>query len=311
LRGVQRLIRWLAVLLVVLLHGAAAMAQELERAVLELVVNGSNSGEVFVLLRDGDVLVPLKSLRDAGLVRLDVTTEEHEGVEHVSLRTASPPLAFEFDDRALTVSVFAPPSVLALATVDLANRPPADVRYESSPSAYFNYAPRLVDGTGFQAFGEVGASLGPALAETSATYSDYGGATRLASRVTFDDRKHLRSAIIGDSFVSAGPLGGALVIGGLSFVRNYELDPYLVKIPRLGYTGRAMSPSTVDVYVNDVLVRRVPVEPGEFELTNVTPVSGAGTTRYVIRDAYGREQRLESTYYASSSVLAEGFSEYS
>jgi outer membrane usher protein len=62
--------------------------------------------------------------------------------------------------------------------------------------------------------------------------------------------------------------------------------------------------------VNDVLVRRVPVQPGEFHLTNITPLVGAGTTRYVIRDAYGQEQRLEWSYYGSSGVLAAGLSEY-
>ncbi|MEO8181809.1 MAG: hypothetical protein ABI895_23495, partial [Deltaproteobacteria bacterium] len=128
--------------------------------------------------------------------------------------------------------------------------------------------------------------------------------------MSYDDRAHLRSAVLGDSFLSAGALGGALTLGGLAWSRKYALDPYLVKLPRLGYTGSTLSPSTVDVYVNDTLVRRVAVDPGEFQLSNITPVTGAGTTRYVLRDAYGQEQRLESGYYSSAGVLAQGLSEY-
>lgn len=301
---------FLAALFGVLAASVVAIAADLQRAVLELIVNGSPHGDVFVFLREGDVLVPLEALRLAGLSRLKIRTEQHGGIEHVSLRAASPPLSFVFDEAALTISVMAPPRVLARTRIDLSASGPADMRYAYNPSFFVNYAPRLVDGRFFQVFGETGLSLGSALAETSAAWDSERGATRLTSRALFDDRKHLRTAALGDSFVSAGPLGGAMMLGGLSVTRNYELDPYLVKVPRLGLTGSAMAPSTLDVYVNDVLVRRVPVQPGEFELANLAPVTGAGTARYVLRDAYGQEQRVESSYYASSSVLAPGMSEY-
>ena len=156
------------------------------------------------------------------------------------------------------------------------------------PQRFVNYAPRLIDGRYFSIFGDLGLSLGAARAETSATWDTDRGGTRLLSSATFDDRKHLRSAAVGDSLVSAGPLGGSLLIGGVSIARNFGLDPYLVKIPRLGYTGSAMAPSTLDVYVNDILVRRVPVQPGQFDLANIVPSAGAGVTRYVLRDATAR-----------------------
>lgn len=282
--------------------------QALDRAVLELVVNSTARGEVFVLLRQNDILVPIETLRDAGLVRLRAPTEEHDGVAHVSLHAAG--LPFDYDERALTLTITAPPAVLSRATVDLSAPPTQDLRYDSNPSAFLNYAPRLSDGRHFQAFAEAGFSAGSFLAESSATYTPERGPTRLVTRATYDDRAHLRTATLGDTFVSAGALGGAVSLGGLALTRNYGLDPSLVKIPRLGYTGSALSPSTVDVYVNDVLVRRAPLDAGEFQLTNITPLAGAGTTRYVLRDAYGQEQRLESSYYSSSSVLAVGLSEF-
>lgn len=306
----RRVLVLVVVLIGILVPVRTASAQELQQAVLELFVNEAPRGEVFVWLRDGDVLVPLESLRDAGLTRLDVPVEPLEGKPHVSLRGAKP-LRFVFDEAALALRVTAPPQVLPRSVIDLSAEPPSDMRYDHATSAFLNYAPRLIDGERFQTFAEAGVSFGTLVADTSATYDSERGATRLLTRAVYDDPIHLRSATLGDAFVAAGPLGGAVMLGGLSVSRNFSLDPYLVKIPRLGFTGKALSPSTVDVYVNDVLMRRVPVDAGEFQLTNIVPATGSGSTRYVLRDAYGGEQRLESTYYASSVVLAAGLSEYS
>lgn len=281
-----------------------------QRAVLELRVNGVEHGESFVVLREGDVLVPLADLRKAGLTRFEASTEMLHGTPHVSLRGASGSLNFEYDEQALSLAIIAKPALLEKTVVDLSPVARADARYDYDPSWFFNYAPRLIDGSALQAFGETGLALGSTVVQSSASYDDEQGATRLQSSISFDDRDNLRTATIGDTFISTGPLSGGIMLGGFSISRNYALDPYLVKIPRLGYTGETMAPATVDVYVNDVLVRRVPVAPGRFELTNVTPVAGAGTTRYVLRDAFGQQQRLESTYYASSAVLAAGLSEY-
>lgn len=297
-------------ILVTLFAASSASAGELEHAVLELVVNGAPHGDMLVFLGGGDVWVPLASLRAAGLVRLEAKTQTHGGIPHVSLRGASPPLSFVYDEVALTVSIVAPPWTLARSAIDMMPRAPPNMRYAYDPSVFVNYAPRLIDGRYFSIFGDLGLSLGAAHAETSATWDTERGGTRLLSSATFDDRKRLRSATVGDSLVSAGPLGGSLLLGGVSIARNFGLDPYLVKIPRLGYTGSAMAPSTLDVYVNDVLVRRVPIEAGQFDLANIVPSAGAGITRYVLRDAYGQEQRVDSRYYASTSVLAEGLSEY-
>jgi outer membrane usher protein len=307
---VRLLVVSLAVFAGLFVAGPAHASEGLERAILDLTVNGSPRGEVFVFIGKGDVLVPLTRLREAGLTRLRVPTVQLAGVAHVSLKATSPPLSFTYDEVALTLDVVAPTSALARSTLDLSTHAPPGLIYDYTPSIFINYAPRLIDGRDFQAFAEAGLSLGATVVDTSATYRPKGGVTRLISKAVFDDRTNLRTATLGDTYVSAGPLGGALLLGGVSLSRNYALDPYLVKIPRLAFAASALAPSTLDVYVNDVLVRRVPVDAGEFQLTNITPITGAGTTRYVLRDAFGREQRLESTYYASAGVLAPGLSEY-
>jgi hypothetical protein len=88
-----RLLKACVVTFVVLfIAGSARAAEGLERAILDLSVNGSARGEVFVFIGGGDVLVPLAALRDAGLERLEVPTLILAGAAHVSLKAASPPL---------------------------------------------------------------------------------------------------------------------------------------------------------------------------------------------------------------------------
>src|SRR5207249_1592102 len=121
----------------------------------------------------------------------------------------------------------------------------------------------------------------------------------------------LRRWVIGDSFAGAGGLGGSTFLGGLSVSRNYSLNPYFIRYPTFGLSGAVLTPSTVDVYVNDVFVRREELPPGPFELRNLPATAGSGATRFVIRDAFGREQDITSPYYLSTSVLARGLQEYS
>lgn len=86
--------RWIiaAITVLISLHATVARGTETgERAMLELVINGARRGEAIVLLLDDDVLVPLQSLVEAGLTRLETPTQDHGGVPHVSLRSASLP----------------------------------------------------------------------------------------------------------------------------------------------------------------------------------------------------------------------------
>ncbi len=118
----------LAVFTSVLIAGQASAADEFERAILDLTVNGSPRGEVFVYVGKDDVLIPLERMREAGLARLEVPTIRHAGVVHVSLKAASPPLHFRYDEQALTLDIVAPTSALGRSTLDLSSRAPLRAR---------------------------------------------------------------------------------------------------------------------------------------------------------------------------------------
>ncbi len=289
---------------------AVAREATYERGVLTLVVNGQPAGESFVLLRGDDVLVPLADLRAAGLVRLATPTVRYQEAAYVSMRAASDVLRSSIDLDDLSLRIEAPSEAFGRRSIDLAPGPPEGMRYVQSTGLFFNYAPRLVDGTHFSGYGEAGLSIGTTLVSNTMSHDASNGPVRLVSRVTVDDRGARRRISLGDVQIASGALGGGAMLGGISIATNLDLDPYLVRFPSLGFRGGVTSPSTLDIYVNDTLVRSVPVAPGELDVSNVPPMSGAGTARYVLRDALGHQQTLQSAYYATSGLLAPGLSDY-
>jgi outer membrane usher protein len=312
--ALARLARALVGLLLGLLLSTAARgarAEPSERAVLELEVNGTRHGDVIVLMSSNDVLVPLPALERAGIVKLRSAPVRYLGIDYVSLRRSDPHLAFRVNELDLVLEITAPPHALASATLDLSEPAPPGIWHADEPSAFLTYAPSVVDFSTFRAFAEAGFSSGPFRATSSASYQVAQQPVRLMSQLALADREQVRELTVGDSYVSTGPLGGSVLLGGFGVFRNFELDPYFVRIPRLGYRGSVMAPSTVDVYVNNVLVRRAAIAPGEFDLKGVAPASGAGNVRYVVRDPLSRQSDVVLDYYAASSALAPGLSEYS
>ncbi len=288
----------------------AEAPQYAQRAILQLEVNGTTVDDVVVLTVPGDVLVPWVALQRGGIVRLKSPLTRIGATDYVSLASSDPHLKYTVDERDLTLDIVAPPAALTETTMDVSDRAPPGVWYSEETSAYLTYAPSLSDLSVFRAFAEAGLNAGSMRASTNASYDPQNRVVRLLSQWVMSDRANVRELVIGDSYASTGALGGGGILGGLTLQRNFALDPYLVRVPRLGYQGSVIAPSTVDVYVNDVLVRRVAVAPGEFNLQGVAPLSGAGNVRYVITDPLSRQSDVTFDYYATSTVLRPGLSEY-
>ncbi|MGH9650096.1 MAG: fimbria/pilus outer membrane usher protein, partial [Terriglobales bacterium] len=179
------------------------------------------------------------------------------------------------------------------------------------PSAFFNYSLTTQDLERVSLSGESGLSLDGMLLFNSFTRNTQGQFVRGFTNLTLDNRERLRRWVIGDSFAGASGLGGSLLLGGVSLSRNFGLDPYFVRYPTLTYSGAALSATTVEIYINDTLVRREQLPPGPFELRNLPVVAGRGSARIVLRDAFGRLEDVVLPGYFSSRVLAKGLSEYS
>lgn len=292
---------------------AAAAAAANERVFLLLFVNTVRQRSILVHLRGKDVLVNVQDLKNAGMHDFAGKREKLEGVPYVSLASLAPAVSFELDERAVALQVKVSPALLGEVSFDLhGSARPSGLVVRDDSSAFLNYSLQLTDFQKLAAFGEAGISVSRALLYSNfSRYSD-GRFLRGMSNLTIDEPSNLRRWILGDTV--AGAAGGqstGVLLAGLTVAREFSLDPYFIRTPLPRLSGAATGPSTLDVYVNGALVRSEAIDPGTFELKNLPVTEGAGTVRYVVRDAFGRSQEIASPYYYVSSILQPGLSEYS
>jgi outer membrane usher protein len=282
-------------------------------AILTLRLNGEPKGDVYVYLDGGDVLARTEDLRAAGLGALLGPIRLLEGLEYVAL-SSMPEVATAFDEKEMTLHLEVDPEHLPLTRIQLGvSEAPEDMVIGNDTSMFLNYAAHwnaLEGKDGYDGYVEAGASRGAWLLYSSAMMTAETRSRGLTN-LTYDDRDSLRRLVLGDAVAAGDNLGGSALVGGIQLARSFELDPYRVFRPTLGQTGVVRTPSTAEIYVNGVLVRRAALPPGPFSASDLPATTGAGQTRVVVRDALGREQTYESSYYLPANLLAPGLSEYS
>lgn len=137
------------------------------------------------------------------------------------------------------------------------------------------------------------------------------GAVRLNSTWEMDLPNSVASLRLGDSISKAAPWSISNRIGGVQYATNFRTQPYLTSSPLRAATGIATAPSTVEVFVNNVLQSRRQVAPGPFNIDDIPSSTGVGDVRVVIRDASGREQILTQSFYQSPGLLRDGQHDFS
>jgi outer membrane usher protein len=276
-----------------------------------LYVNGVFKGEIQVVLRAGDIFAPLNALQDAAVLGTRFTQEEIEGTSYVSMASLAEDLMYTFDERELALRIDTGP-VYTSSKIDLGQlQRPEGIEYRKDASGFLNYALRTVNFKSLDVFGELGISFLGHLLFSDMSVDERGHFIRGQSNFTMDFPKPKVRVVVWDSLTNAGTLGGSAFIGGVKVFRNFELDPYFVRFPSFGLSGAAGSPSKLDVYIDDRLVTSREVPAGDFQLENIPVVRGAGATRAVLTDAFGRTQTISSPYYWSTGILAPGLQQYS
>jgi len=296
-------------------------------AFLHATINQIDVGDVFVTMRGKDILIRVADLEKSGMHLADGKREKRGEDELVSLQSLSPKVAFLFDEMNLALNISADASYFGALSVDLRSKRPEGIIYATAPSLFVNYQVGALDlqsrdNTRLTAFSEAGLNLRGALLYNSAQYnsvpsSGYGRLfhdstwVRMMTNLTFDWKSKLTRIVAGDTPASGDQLGGGAILGGLGFSRSFALDPYFSFLPTMQLSGTAMTPSTVEVYVNGQLIRRETLPPGQFNLQNVPLTNGSGETRVVVRDAFGGQQTMVSPYYLALGTLAKGLSDFS
>lgn len=286
-----------------------AGAQE-QRAFLILFLNEVEKGEVLVVIKGPDVLIGVDALSQVGLEDVGGQRETIGGGEFVSLASLAPDVRFQFDEQLLTLRVTASPTLLGSTRRDLQVGTPADLVYLRNSSGFVNYAFTWRGSAEFDLFTEMGWSIGGAFLSNTLSMTNGRTPVRGLTSLTVDEPQKLRRWTVGDTLASSGPLGGDLFIGGISVSREFSIQPYFHRYPSLSMAGAVTTPSTLELYVNERLVRTEDLAPGQFELTNLPLASGINDARIIIKDAFGNVREVSESYYLTTTTLSPGLHDY-
>ena len=296
------------------------IARSPETLVARIVLNTEDKGDLFVAVAaNGDYLVKLQDLVTLGFISPRGSIVMLDGEANLSLRSMDG-VRFSFDPKKLTLDITADPALLRGQTLQLRpdNRIRGVVPHENS--AFLNYAfsssrDTAKTGTGLGIALEAGGRVGDYLLLANGnTIEDAAGRrkfVRLLSNVTYDDRDNLRRTVAGDFFTPSRELSNGVSLGGLSISKLYSLNPYFIQFPSKTINGIVATPSNVDVFLDGQQVSSQKIQPGSFQLQNLLAYGGARNVQVIVRDAFGRTQQFNYSFYFSDQPLQQGLHEYS
>lgn len=291
-----------------------------QMALLKIILNEEEKGEFLVhITDDGDFLVRTEDLRKMDFSELKGKISVIEGEEFLSLKSMEG-LQVQLNEKKLALEMRADPHLLGKKVFTLRYPKQLKVYYPKDTAGFLNYNVTYFAGDSFHydktvVANQLGFRTGDFLFLTDSSYTqqkgEEGRLVRLMSNATYDRREDLWRIIAGDFFGSSGELGSTLNMGGISFSKNYLINPYFIKYPEIGFSGIASLPSEVEVYRDGVLIKKERISPGSFELRDIPTYVGSGLVEVVLKDPFGREQRIKLPYYFSDTLLKQGLHEYS
>lgn len=294
---------------------------------LEVLVNGSKSGTWLFVEHAGALYAP-KDAFEEWRVQLDPTAQ------HIRFRNedywplaAVPGYKSKVDFSNQSLELLFSPRAFAETRLSSKMLPRLSVS-PAEPSVFFNYdvnyqrtATRMAPTT--QSVGmlsEIGVSSDLGVLTSSgisqnltndATAGNPRSFRRLETTLTTHFPDQNMTLRLGDTATRAGMLGTSLYFGGIRFGSNFGLTPGFVSQPVPILTGSSAAPSTVNLYVNDVLRQTSSVPTGPFAIDNFPALTGGGDVRMVVRDLLGRETVIQQSFFTNSKLLAPGLDDWS
>lgn len=290
-----------------------------EKVFLKFYVNELDKGDFFCILFKDTILVKEENLKDAGITKVSGKEVIFENERWFDLKTIDG-VVFEFDEKKLIVKLSVMPMFLEKQIIDLyPKRYIKPLKPEGETSFFLNYRLeyRGSDDLNFQMFSvanELGVNYKKFLFITEGSYEKKGNVenyVRLNSAVYRDFRDRKERIIIGDFVAPAKDFLGGELLGGISFSKNYNLDPYYIYKPTFDVKGAVPYRSEIQVLLDGITIRREYLQPGEFELKNLYYYGGERNIEVMIKDPFGRVERLQYPYYFADDFIKSQEFEYS
>jgi len=225
-------------------------------------------------------------------------------------------LTFKLDVSTQTLAMQVPPR---LFEATLLNGQEFDFSAPSlaSPGGFINYslfanhAEGLTNTSGsldLNRFGSWGSARTRIL---GSDLNEQASVIRLESTWTRDKPMELTRLRFGDAISGASSWGGVVRFGGVQWATDFSLQPGFMTSPRPKISGESSLPSTVELYVDNLLRMRREVPSGPFTIQDLPVINGQGDAQLVVRDILGREQVISKPFFTSSRLLKQGLQSYS
>lgn len=288
---------------------------------LDVRINQGSSTQLARFIVTGQQLsASAATLQELGL-RLPVGVEPNQ--QSVDLEQL-PDIRISYDSRNQRLALQLPLTGLDRPPTQLSLETPPTVlaASDSSPGLLLNYdlyaqqQRRLRSASAFselRLFG-VGAGIWSTTQNTSLNSSRgrwQSRYTRLDSRWQLDLPGPMLSLGIGDSVTGTLEWSRPTRIAGIHLSRDFALQPYRVTTPLASFTGDALLPSTVDLYINGIRQASRTVQPGRFQLNAAPTLNGSGQAQLLVTDINGQQRMLEFALYGTPTLLQAGLSDWS
>lgn len=300
-------------------YAADALPDGYEALMLAVRINRQPPAPAMPVLRapDGSWLLPVDLLRAANLRIPDASPLRFNEADYLPL-DALRVSRTDFDPASQSLAIAFLPDQFG-ATALNAREPQVQGTPAAAGGAFLNYqlsVDRSAAGAGYSLFAEAAASVAGGVALSSHGLFDRPGLgremRRLESSFTRDDLARMARLRLGDAVTRpATGLGRPVRFAGLQWGTNFLTRPDLVTVPVATLSGQAALPSTLDLYVDNVLQARRAVPPGPFSITSAPLVTGEGEVLLKLTDLAGQEQVISQRIYASTMLLAPGLHDYS
>jgi len=296
---------------------------------LEVVINGAKSGTWLLLERDGEMYAPYDAFiewrvqlpADAKPIDFKLFDQAYWPL------SAIPGYKFKLDVANQSAELLFSPQAFSATrlTQEKSKRP---VVSPVLPSFFLNYdlnyqVSSLSNATTYRDLGlltEIGASnpwgvLTSSQVGRNLTVEAASGTpsswVRLETVFTRDFPNENRTLRLGDTATRSGMWGRTVYFGGIQYGSNFALTPGFVSQPVPALLGVSTAPSTVEMYVNDVLRQVSDVPTGPFAIDNSPLLTGSGDVRMVVRDILGRETVIEQSFFTTTELLSAGLNDWS
>ncbi|CAJ0999209.1 fimbria/pilus outer membrane usher protein [Sodalis praecaptivus] len=295
---------------------SAAEASRRQQYPLGLIVNQADNGLIVpVTLVQGHFLLRAQDLRQAGLPAEKLTADWVDV-------SAMPEVQVHFDAQRQQLQLSVPPAWLpaqAFSHKRHAPRYPAKtstgmvLNYDVYTARFYNGALRTSAWNEWRLFGDDGffSHDGMLQRSLSGTTSTRNGYIRYDTAWSNQNEDDALSWTAGDLITGAVSWISSVRLGGVQIARDFALQPYRVTYSLPSFSGSAVVPTTVDMFVNGFKTNSESVQPGPWSLNNLPFVNGAGDAVIVTSDALGRQVVTTLPFYVSSTMLEPGLADFS